>query len=230
MVGLFVTFGAYMRVLATILYFAAAIWSQTSFADALEEFGNQMSYFYLSPSQDKFNAIQRNADNLREKLEESQNGADILVAVMVAKISKKHQWPIINSAFGLRAKEIMDGKSSLAKYVLDDSQVDPTKLDVWWASFFAVGEEKYLDNIFQYAGLELPKGDLGKMLVIGAASWSFKANCKQHQKVLEFARQKLRSPSVPEVQKIFIKECIAFAEGKGTEQGAPGDAREAAHP
>ena len=213
-----------MKSISLLICLVASLWCQSVLADDLEEFGNQMSHFYMAPSQESFSVLQKNADQFRAKLEGAGNGADILVAVMIAKISQIHHWPIGDGAFGKRAKEIAEGKSQLAKYIIDDSQVDPTKLDVWWASFSATGDERYLGNIFQYAGLELPKGDIARMLVVGAATWSFKANCRQHKKVLEFAKKKLNSPTVPEAQAKFVKECIEFAEANSTEPGTPGDA------
>lgn len=213
-----------MKSIVLLICLAVSFWWQSVRADDLEKFGNQMSYFYLAPSQESFNAFQKNANEFRGELEGAGNGADILVAVMIAKISQLHSWPIGDGEFGRRAKEIAEGKSQLARYVIDDSKIDPTKLDVWWASFFATGDERYLGNIFQYAGLELPKGDIARMLIVGAATWSFKANCRQHKKVLEFAKKKLNSPAVPEVQTEFAKECIEFAEASDTEQGGPGGA------
>ena len=226
----FRTFGVYMKTVALLIHLVAALWCQSVLAADFEDFGQQMSYFYLTPSQESFNTLQKNADRFRDKLEGAGNGADILVAVMIAKISQTNNWPIGDGGLGRRAKEIVEGKSRLATYVIDDSQVDPTKLDIWWVSFFATGDDHFLENIFQYAGLELPKGDIGRMLVIGAATWSFKANCRQHKRVLEFARQKLNSPSISEAQAKFVKESIAFAETRSTEQGAPGDAPKAARP
>jgi hypothetical protein len=219
-----------MKSIALLFCLAASLWCQTVLADDLEEFGSQISYFYLAPSQESFSAFQKNANKFRAKLEGAGNGADILVAVMIAKISQTHHWPIEDGAFAKRAKEIAEGNSQLAKYINDDSQVDPTKLDIWWASFFATGEERYLGNIFKYAGLDLPERDIGRMLIVGAATWSFKSNCRQHKKVLEFAKKKLNSPTLPGAQAKFVKECIEFAEAKNTEQGSPGDALKAAHP
>jgi hypothetical protein len=69
---------------------------------------------------------------------------------------------------GKTAKEILDGVSELAKYVNDDSQIDPTKPDVWWASFFATGSPQYFEHLFHYAAQKLPEHDAGRMLVIAA--------------------------------------------------------------
>jgi hypothetical protein len=191
--------------------------------ESLEDFGYRMSYFYIAPSREAFSDFQRGASQFKRELEGAGNGADLLVSVMIAKISEKYDWPISDGAFSANANEILAGKSRLSKYLIDDSQVDPTKLDVWWASFFATGEEHYLENIIQYAGLELPKSDIGKMLVIGAATWSFRANCRQHKKVLEFAKRKLSSVTDNEPQMEFLRDCITFAEsGDGDEDAPPG--------
>ena len=219
-----------MKPVAIVIYLVAILWCQSVSANDLEDFEEQMSYFYLAPSQESFTMFQNRADKFREKLEGAGNGADILVAVMIAKISQMYNWPVSGDTFSKRAEEIMKGKSRLAKYVNDDAQIDPTKLDIWWASFFATGDERFLEKIFQYAGLEFSNGDGRRMLVIGAATWSFKANCRQHKKVLEFARQKLNSPLSSEAQVKFVKESITFSESKSTEQATPGDVPKAARP
>ena len=183
-----------------------------------------MSYFYLAPSKERFVAFQQRADHLHGELEGAGN-AEILVAVMIARISGTYSWPISDTPFGARAKEILEGRSSFAKYISDDSVVDPTKLDVWWTGFFATGEDRFLENIFQYAGLELPEHYIGRMLVIGAATWSFKANSRRHKRVLEFDKRKLHSPSISDPQTTFLKECIAYAEAQsGAEHQRPADA------
>ena len=208
-----------MRTLTLIISWTLTLLYQSVLADTIEDFGKQMTYFYLSPTQESFNSFQRNADRFRDELVGGKNGADLLVTVMIARISQMYHWPTIESAFSEPAKEIAHGKTPLAKYIQDDSQVDPKKLDVWWASFFATGDENYLNSIFQFAGQELPRGDLGKMLVVGAATWSFKSNCTQHRKVLEFVKQKLSSHSLSKAQTNFANECIRLAESQDRRPG-----------
>lgn len=201
-----------MKKFAFLIYFLASLWCQSALADDLKNFGTQVSYFYLTPTREAFEVFQKNAEGLRTEFAKAGNGSDVLVAVMIAKIAQKYNWPISEGTIGKRAKEIVDGKSRLAKYVVDDAQVNAAKLDIWWASFFATGDEIYLASIFQYAGMELPKDDTERMLIIQAATWSFKANCRQHPKVLAFAKQRLASPTTSEVQAQFIRDSIAFAE------------------
>lgn len=214
-------FGAFVRTAVFLVFFAATLGCPSALAVDLEEFGRRMTYFYLAPSRESFDKFQKTADQFRDKLEGSRNRADILAAVMIAKISQTHNWPIGDGVFGKKAKEIAEGKSRLARYVIDDLQVDPLKLDVWWVGFSATGDERFLENIFQYAGHELPKDDIRRMLLVGAATWSFKANCRQHRKVLEFARRKLLAPSISDAQVKFVKECIAFAEANSAGRSAP---------
>lgn len=201
-----------MKKFAFLAYFLATLWCHSALANDLKNFGTQVSYFYLTPTREAFEDFQKNAEELRTEFDKAGNGSGILVAVMIARIAQKHNWPISEGTIGKRAKEIADGKSRLAKYVVDDAQVNAAKLDIWWASFFATGDEIYLTRIFQYAGLELPKNDTERMLIIQAATWSFKANCRQHPKVLVFAKQRLASATTSEVQAKFIRDSIAFAE------------------
>jgi hypothetical protein len=167
-----------------------------------------MSKFYLAPSEESFEAFQRRADRFERELKQAGNRADLLVAVMMARISAKHGWPVISTAFGPTAKELLDGNSTLARYVDDDSQVDPTKLDVWWVGFFATADQRYLENLLRFAGVDPPKNDVQRMLVVGAATWSFKANCRQHSSVQEFARSKLQSGFITEPQKTLLQQCV----------------------
>jgi len=189
-------------------------------AQTLKDFGSTMPYFYLTPSEASFSKFQIAADHFRTELVGGENGAALLTSVMIARISEKNGWPIADGAFSATAKEILGGQSELATYIADDSKVDPTKLDVWWTSFFGTGDDRYLENIFRYTGLEFPKGDISGMLVIGAATWSFKSNCQQHKRVLEFAKQKLSSPGIPESQITFLKECISSAQQSDIEESS----------
>jgi hypothetical protein len=222
--------GINMKSLTFILVAVFTFWVQIAEADELEDFGEQSSHFYLAPSQTAFDEFQRKAERVRPQLEAAGNGSQLLVAVMIAKISQSNGWPIAGGSVGAAAKEIVEGRSDLAKYIADDTRVDPTKLDVWWASFFATGDIRYLEKLFRYAGRALPKGDIGSMMVIGAATWSFKANCRQHRRVLDFAKRKLALTTVSGEQNTFLKECIAYAEAIDAEPHAPGGAPQAARP
>jgi hypothetical protein len=118
------------------------------YAGTVEDFGKNMTYFYLSPTPDKFEEFQNQAAEFEKIPSKTDNGADLLVSVMVARISEKNSWPIRgDSGVGKKAKEILKGESKLAKYIADDRQVDPGKLDIWWAGYFATGNESYLGKI-----------------------------------------------------------------------------------
>jgi hypothetical protein len=200
----------------TIVMFGVG-WSQTLLADDFSEFASLMTYFYLSPSQESFNLLQIKGDLLSRRLKSTEgDSAAELVAVEIAKISQSHGWPIIESAYSSQAHEIIAGQTEYARFVADDNQVDITKLDIWWTDFFATGEDQYLEKIFRYAGENLPRHDMNRMFLISAAKWSFRSNCQQHQKVLEFARRRLVLPATSVAQKAYIRECIAAAEGSAS--------------
>lgn len=200
-----------MRMLAIVLTILMICGSQTAVAGDLEDFGNLLTYFYLEPSEEAFQRLQNSADKIYPELRKAGNGLENITAVSIARISQKHQWPIGDSPLGIKAQEIVTGESAFAKYVADDSKIDPTKLDMWWVSFFATGDDAYLEKIFKYAGVKPPKEPALQVVIVGAATWSFQSNCGQHKAVLEFAKKKLTSPNLPPEQTSYLQKCIQAA-------------------
>lgn len=198
---------SYILLFGVLLGLCSSAW-----ADSYQDFSRQLSYFYLHPTKASFAKFQQDANRYQSQLEQKQNGADILVAVMIAKISGTKKWPIIDGNFGRIARQILARKTRLARYVWDDSKVDPGKLDIWWVSYFATGDKAYLDKIFRYVGLPKPKHDVMRKMVIAAANWSFKSNCRQHKSVLEYARRQLWTASLTTKRKTFLKDCITKAQ------------------
>ncbi len=183
-------------------------------APSMEEFGKQVSYFYKNPTKENFEKFQKDAEGLRKEIP-PESGAKLLVSVMIARVSEKHNWPIMETSFSQTAKEILEGKTKLAKFVNNDQAVNPDKLDIWWCSLFATGDMKYLENIFLYVGKDVEKEkDLKNMLVYGAANWSFKSNCEQHKIVLDFAKKKLKEGKLSDYKKAYLEECVACVKEK----------------
>lgn len=179
-------------------------------APDLQKFADEMTYFYLAPSRENFHHLQAEGDRLAESLPKAGN-VDLLAAVVSAAASEKHHWEITGSGrISHLAKALRAGKSETAHYVRDDSIVDVAKLDVWWADFFASGEEKYLAKILRQAKHPQPGEHAADFMMPAVAAWSFKANCQQHKAVLAFARSCLESNAFPE-KKEFLKECVEAA-------------------
>ena len=133
----------------------------------MQELAQQMSCFYKKPTKTNFIKFQNNAE-LNKRMFSNNNNAKLLISVMIACISKKYNWSIIQTSFSKMAKDIIENKSDLARFVNDKKIVNPTKLDIWWASFFATGEIKYLNNIFSYTGKNIDKKENTKdMLIYG---------------------------------------------------------------
>ena len=196
-----------------ILSLIAFLTLTSVFADeALDEFGKNMSFFYLEPTAAHFKDFQNKANTFSGTLKQQGNGADLLVAVMIARISEKNDWPIEgDSSLSKKAREILDKNSQIAKYVNSDSAADPGKIDVWWASFFATGDTKYLSFILNYAGDTSRTSD---PMVTGSATWSFKSNCKQHKAVKAFAEKSMKNIA-------YFKKANFLSESiKEAEQGA----------
>ncbi|MEJ2143412.1 MAG: hypothetical protein P8Y24_13890 [Gammaproteobacteria bacterium] len=197
-----------------LLIALSSLFPLSAYAESIQDFSYKMTYFYLEPNKDAFNNLQKSADKFKKELTKNGNGSDILISVLIARISQKHNWQIIDSAFSGRAKEILSGKTDLSKFINDDSKANPAKLDVWWASFSATGETKYLENIYKFASVELPKSGAREIMTVGAAKWSFKSNCRQHERVAKFAKSKLKALDKDNKETEFLKECIKQAEGK----------------
>lgn len=203
---------------------------------SLDELSDRLTWFYQAPSKADFDTIQTEADQLAKEIDAHSGGTSLLVAVAIARISEKNHWPLSKGLFGKRAGEILAGKSRLAQFIADDSQVNPTKLDIWWVSYFATGDTRYLHNLFRYAGLELPKTDMNRTMVIGSATWSAKSNCRQHPDVAAFAGKLVTAKPISKHQAEFLRACAAEADDEnGTWLGKDGkpvpqtDAMKSAH-
>lgn len=192
-------------ILATSLLAAVAQAScgQDPPTPALKEISQRMTYFYAAPSQDEFESLQLEIRAHSDELE--RQGLGVLTAVFLARVHAKHGWPIVDlgdltdQAHAIAAQD----ESDLSRYVHDDARVDPSKLDIWWGSFFATGETQYLDKIVGQVG-DLDSKSGADILVTGAANWSFEANYRQHAAVRGYAKRLLeRDPPQPNREKIL---------------------------
>ncbi len=202
-----------VRLVAGFFLVGLLLSSQQGFgADSFDATSERMTRFYLTPTRQEFDAIQKSIKSNLKKFEvnEEENGSALLASVFLARASEKYQYPLLDIGhLDDTAKSIMtsDG-SKVSNYVHDDAQIDPGKLDIWWVSYFATGETKYLDNILaQVADVKSLSG-VSHLLVAGAANWSVSSNCQQHPAVLEYVRSVLaRTP--PPTNAEAIREAIA---------------------
>jgi hypothetical protein len=169
---------------------------------------DKMQTFYQSPGEEKFRNLEAMLDK-HEQVLGNDDGSDILLAVMLARISTANGWSIrAQGRIAQMAEEVLDGKSELAVYIADDSIVDPIKLDIWWASFFSTGDRAYLEKIYQQTTENGKQSDIVGFLVTSAARWSFGANCRQNNDVRAFAADMLEKEVDPD-QRAFLKKCVA---------------------
>src|SRR5688572_16752147 len=150
---------------------------------SIEAMGEQMMYFYSSASREEFEAIQRAMQSNLGEFEKNTTGHGMLAVVFLARASQKYGYELLDigqlddAAISLAKR----ADSPLARYVNDDTRVDPGKLDVWWISYFATGETSYLDKLLSWVREPESQAGAAQILVAGAASWSVEANCRQHQ-------------------------------------------------
>lgn len=174
------------------------------------KFGNEVTYFYKTPSREKFNSILSFVENdfPRIKAKNERLNLSITTAAFLAAASNKYGWRITGSnKASMLGREILEGKSDFAKFVNDNNRVAPVKLDIWWSSFFATGDNRFLEKILQFAGEKMPERGNSQYGMIGSASWSFKSNCAQHDAVKSYARNCLTKKQYAEKTQ-YLTECI----------------------
>ncbi len=163
-----------------------------------EDISEALMGFYQAPSPERFDAIQAGLAANLAAFETGKDGVATPTATFLARVHQKHGWPL-RDVGGLdelaRSIAGRDG-SEIALFVNDDGWVTPSKLDVWWSSFFATGETRYIDRIV--AQLRDPaevKADptAPSHLVAAAASWALGANARQHPTVMAHLRSLLEA-------------------------------------
>lgn len=80
----------------------------------------------------------------------------------------------------------------------------PASLDYLWGCFFASGSEKPVLRIIDQMKTVNTKGDVGAMLIGGAAQWSVSANARQHDKVLGIVKVRVKAAD-PETKAMLEK-------------------------
>ena len=213
----------FRNILAMTVFAAAffALFPSLRAGSELEELGNTMAHFYENPSEKAFEKFQKDIANF-DSFFKSRPQPTMLVAVFIAKTSEKYGYPIMESPFAEMAARVSDPKSKIGKFVNDDKEVSPTKLDVWWACFSATGDDKYLEKIFGFVGRDMDKDrNVSHLLIYGAANWSFKSNCRQHDKVMKFAKAKLEKGKLSPSQKKFLESCVNQKDDKKEKPATP---------
>jgi hypothetical protein len=181
-------------------------------AESFETVCERMTRFYLTPTQGEFEAIQRGIkSHLKQfKAAEEENGTATLAEVFLARVNAKYHYPLLDIGnFDDMAKSIAakDG-TDFSNYVDDDTRVDPSKIDIWWISYFATTDPHYLENILAQVANVKTQSSVAQKMVAHAASWSLASNCEQHPAVLEYVRSVLaRTP--PPTNADALQEVLA---------------------
>ena len=179
--------------------------------ESVKELFQRVTNFYQDPSESNFTSIQKAMVKFQDEIQERnrQNGIMNLSATFLSRASQENEFPLDGDGpiFEL-ANEIINESDTneTAKFINDDSNLLPAKIDVWWVSFYATGDEKYLEQILTQTLANEDEGGI-KTVIANSARWSFKSNCKQHSKVHEFAKQASKDDQWNEFHD-FLAECI----------------------
>jgi hypothetical protein len=92
---------------------------------------------------------------------------------------------------------------------LNDAIASPSFIDALWGSFFATGDERFVQRIIGTLSLLKSQGNTQDVLIGGAAKWSLTSNAIQHPRVLEICEAELAKSAGD--QKPILAEVIANA-------------------
>ncbi len=188
----------------------------------LEKLGIDMMYFYQHPQQNQFQEIQEKAVKLLPK--QDKHLPAFLVWVDVA--SKKYGWEINDDFFPELMNEIHNPNSPMAQFIADDKIISPTKLDMWWASFFATGESQYVRKVFNQAiklkatkqvidaKQKKTRREMIMFATLMSAEWSFKSNCQQHAKIRKFSQHWQKENDLTTEARALLDYCVSVKKAK----------------
>ncbi len=92
-------------------------------------------------------------------------------------------------------------------------------LDAWWGYFLATGEELPVRAVIAVLPWTQVRGDVGRLLIGGAARWSLASNAVQHDRVLEICKAQL-AVQKPETAAL-LAEVVRSAEAERAKNRAP---------
>ena len=189
--------------------------------DGMDELYRQMMVFHVEPTKANFDRIQELMKKNLDALAQKENDRKALrIAIFLARVKEKYSWDIADiGSFDDLAREISQGSSDLARYVNRDDMVDPLKLDIWWRSYFATGDDKYLTKLLEQTGdlddlkkMEVDSQEdrdlfLKRVVLMSVANGSVKFNCQHFPSVLQHVKKAVAYESNTG-RKRFLEECI----------------------
>jgi hypothetical protein len=190
---------------------------------SVEQVGEAVTWFYRQPSEATFTDIALDLGALEPELAKTRGGFGSLCAVFLWRCVQYHGYTIPDAASGRsveRARLLLsDVPATDVGWVTSiraTGVMSPPLLDVCWVSYFATGDTTHLGRIVDSAVQPLPPKTIS--VVASTARWSFKANCRQHPSVLQFAKQQ-RLSSNDENRSAFLDECIMYGQKAVDEKG-----------
>jgi hypothetical protein len=109
--------------------------------------------------------------------------------------------------------------------VLLELDPDPGVLDLWWATFFATGDEQYIRQIIPLIVAESRVSSTQADLSVtkASANWSLRANAFQHGRVLEICRSEVGKH--PETVDAELRAIISQVEERLGKEPSPDPAK-----
>lgn len=200
------------------LLFSVGSFAQDDFSAAMSEMSKKVSFFHENPTDENFQEIAKTIDRWKDELEglDKRRGFQSILSTFVARVHEKYDYEIEgDNSINQLAKEILnpETKNEDAKFIQNDELITRQKLDLWWSSFYATGEDKYLQLLLARTGSkemiqEAQQANNTTLAnIMGAASWSFASNLNQQEAVQNFAKAMLENEDM-EAKHEFLKDCL----------------------
>ena len=87
--------------------------------------------------------------------------------------------------------------------------IDPGAIDVFWGSFFATGDEHFVERVIGALALLRSEHDALKIRIGASAETSLVSNARQHEKVMEICKARL--PKEPKAVRRVLERVVARA-------------------
>ena len=170
----------------------------------IQEFGDTITYFYNSPSQDLLNRI-INESNWQES-EFIKTGNGDLLPIFFSVCANKYKYSLKDG--DSKSIQLARNMTDVDQYLFDDNRISPGQNDGLWVAFFASGDDKYLDKLFARATTQIPPNVIDDSY--SSAAWSYKANCKQHPSVFAHLKRQVET----DTNKKYIIACMDWVSSK----------------
>ena len=174
-----------------------------------------LTTFYQNPTQKNLESLSTLLQTNPEKTG-MRSKAGLYSAIVIGYGSKKYnleikgEGPVFDAAKAIAAdqKEI-----KLVQMLNDNSVKNRIRHDTWWYSFFATGENKYLELLFEHTDDFFDENFKGDPALTILANGNFMRYSKEHEKIAEFCKASIDEHKGTWKESL-LRTCVSIAKTK----------------